>query len=327
MEVEIADLHCDLLSYLADDESRTPFNEEARCSVPQLQKGRVFFQTMAIFTQTEKQAVRSAQKQFEIFCTLPNIYPQTFAHLTSLQIPKPDGRVYIALAIENASGLCDENESLEKGFIRFSRYQTMGGPIIYISLTWNQENRFAGGNLSKVGLKRDGELFLEYLEGKRSAIDLSHTSDRSAYDILNYIDKKGLKVIPIASHSNFRAICNQPRNLPDEIAQEILKRRGVIGLNFFKAFVGKNLPDDFMRQVEYARSVGALNQFCFGADFFYDQQLPTSFYPPPFYYKPFSNAGCYPHLITYLNEILSQKEIEQIAHENLRDFFEILGAS
>ena len=71
---------------------------------------------------------------------------------------------------------------------------------------WNQENRFGGGNASDVGLKREGELFLEYLGGKGVAIDLAHPSDALAHDILNYIDKKSLKVTPIASHSNFRVI-------------------------------------------------------------------------------------------------------------------------
>ena len=73
---------------------------------------------------------------------------------------------------------------------------------------------------------------------KKIAIDLSHTSDFLAHDILNYIDKMGLNVRTIASHSNFRKIAEVVRNLTDEIAKEILKRGGVIGFNLFKSFVG-----------------------------------------------------------------------------------------
>jgi membrane dipeptidase len=317
----IADLHCDLLSYLAHDDKRDVLNTETRCSLPQLKKGNIFFQTLAIFTETGKKSVALAEKQFTIFRTLPKLYPD-FVRLTGLHIPSPhSSKIYIAAGIENASGLCNETESLEDCFARFDQYRSSAGPILYISLTWNHENRFGGGNTSKMGLKPDGERLLEYLEGKQIAIDLSHTSDALAHDILNTIDKKGLSLIPIASHSNFRSIADMPRNLPDPIAKEIIKRGGVIGLNFFKPFVGKNFPEDFLRQVDYARSLGALDQYCFGADFFYDKDLPTSLYPFPFYYEPFSDASCYPHFTTYLNEVFTKQEIEKVASTNIPAWF------
>ena len=320
----IADLHCDLLSYLAQDEKRSPCNGEVRCSLPQLKKGNVIYQTLAIFTETGPHSVVSAEKQFSLFSTLPQLYRDELTHLTELKIAEFNGHVQIAAAIENASGLCSKTEPLENCFDRFDQYRKIAGPIVYISLTWNHENRFGGGNLSPVGLKRDGELLLDYLDGKGIAIDLSHTSDALASAIFSYIDKKGLRLIPIASHSNFRAISNHPRNLSDEIAREILRRGGVIGLNFFKPFIGNNCPTDFMRQVDHARSLGALDQYCMGADFFYDGALSSSLaiYPYPFYYEPFGNAGCYLDLINYLTEGFTLQEIEKIAYSNLTHFFE-----
>ncbi|MCH9625536.1 MAG: hypothetical protein S4CHLAM123_07120 [Chlamydiales bacterium] len=319
----IADLHCDLLAYLALDEKRNVNDEAARCSLPQLQQGQVRFQTLAIFTETGKKSVSSAEKQFTLFRTLPKLHPNNFEHLKALEIPEPNGKIHIVAAIENASGLCNETESLESCFSRLSQYQKTAGPLIYISLTWNHENRFGGGNLSKIGLKKDGERLLDYLDGKGISIDLSHTSDALAYAILNYIDKKGLHLTPIASHSNFRTIANQARNLPDELAKEILQRGGIIGFNFVKAFVGKTYPDDFMRQVDYARSIGALDQFCFGADFFYDKDTSITLHPfLPFFYEPFGNASCYPELLDYLNEVFTKQELQKIANKNLAHFFE-----
>ncbi len=322
--MKIADLHCDLLSYLANDDSRTALNPDVRCSLGQLKKGKVSFQTMAVFTETNKKSVASAEKQLTIFRTLPKLHPEDFERITHLSIPQPRGKIFIAVAIENASGLCNETEPLENCFTRFDQYRETAGPIVYIGLTWNHENRFGGGNTTKVGLKPDGEALLNYLEGKQIAIDLSHTSDYLAHDILNYIDKKRLSLIPIASHSNFRTIADQPRNLPVELAKEIIRREGIIGLNFFKPFVGKNFPEDFQRQVDFARSLGALHQYCFGADFFYDKELPTSLYPFPFYYEPFSDAGCYPDLISYLNEVFTKQELEKVAWTNITRFFEKL---
>ena len=112
---------------------------------------------------------------------------------------------------------------------------------MYVSFTWNMENRFGGGALTTVGLKDDGKRLLEVLATNRIAVDLSHASDRLAYDIFNYIDKHKLDMKVIASHSVMRAIHHAPRNLPDEIAKEIIKRKGIIGLNFIAKFIGPDM--------------------------------------------------------------------------------------
>jgi membrane dipeptidase len=321
INVPVVDLHCDLLAYLAEKEERHADNEEARCSLSQLQKGRVLLQTLAVYSVTGKGSVASAEKQMTIFRTLPTLHPNGFQHLKKLELPKPNGKVHIVAAIENASGLCNESEKLEHAFSRFDQYRETAGPILYISLTWNKENRFGGGNHSKKGLKRDGELLLDYLDGKKIAIDLSHTSDALAHDILNYIDAKKLKITPIASHSNFRSIAKQPRNLPNELAKEIFRREGVVGLNFVKAFIGKQFPEDFTRQIDYARSLGGLDYYCFGADFFFDQDSSLALHPfMPFFYPPFGNSACYPEMIDYLNKVFSKQELEKISRTNFGNF-------
>lgn len=326
--MQIVDLHCDLLAYLAGTEERHAENEEARCSLPQLKKGGVFLQTLAVYTETGKDSVASAEKQLTIFRTLPTLYPEGFSHLKHLQLPEPDGKISIVAAIENGSGLAGENEKLENAFARFDQYQKTAGPLLYISLTWNHENRFGGGNYSKVGLKRDGELMLDYLDKRKIAIDLSHSSDLLAHDILNYIDAKGLRILPIASHSNFRKITKQPRNLPDELAKQVIARGGVIGLNFVKNFIGKSAPEDFIRHLDYARSIGGFDHFCFGADFFYDADMPLALHPfMPFFFPEFGDSGCYPAMLHHLNEVFTKQELEKIAHLNFRNFLKRLECS
>ncbi len=317
----VVDLHCDLLSYLAEKEERHAENKEIRCALPYLKEGNVVLQTLAVYSETGKNSVASAEKQFTIYRMLPQLFPDGFCHLRSLEMPPVNGKVHIVPAIENASGLCAEGEKLENAFSRFDLYRETSGPILYISMTWNHENRFGGGNHSKVGLKRDGELLLEYLDGKKIAIDLSHTSDALAHDILNYIEAKNLSIIPIASHSNFRKIADQQRNLPDDVAKEVIRRKGVIGLNFVKVFVGKRYPEDFMRQVDYARSLGGLDSYCFGADFFYEKDSSITHHPfIPFFFPRFGNSSCYPDLIKYLNEVFTKQELEKIAHKNFENF-------
>lgn len=296
-KIPIADLHCDLLSYLAEVPKRTLYDPESRCSMPLLKEGGVVFQTMAVFTETKAGSVECAERQISAFKSLPF---------------ELDG----ALAIENASGILEEDEDFEKGLERLRGI----GPFLYISLTWNNENRFGGGNAAQIGLKRDGELLLEYLNGKGHCIDLSHTSDALAHDILNYIDKKSLDVIPIASHSNFRAITDVPRNLPDEIARELIRRKGLIGINFVRHFIGKT-PSDFLRHIEHALSLGGEDRICFGADFFAALTIPAELdYLKPFFFSDFDNASCYPRLLELARPLFSEAQLEKIAYANFKEF-------
>jgi len=297
--MKIADLHCDLLSYLAEDESHTAHDPESRASIDFLKEGGVGLQVLPIFTKTGKGSVEQGTLQAEIFLGLEKKYPVFGSEIQT------------RLSIENGSGFCDEMEPLHKGLERLERW----GKIAYISLTWNGENRFGGGNETKVGLKKDGLQLLEWMSGKNIAIDLSHTSDRLAEEILKAIEK--LEIVPIASHSNFRKVTDHPRNLPDHLAKEIVVRGGLIGLNFVRVFLG-----DFIRQVEHADKLGLLDHLCFGADFFADHFLPPEKeYMLPMFNPGFENASCYPKVIGLLEKHLPHAIVEKIAYQNLIEFF------
>ena len=307
--MKIADLHCDLLSYLAEDPTHTAHDPASRASISLLKQGGVGFQTLAIFTQTEKGSVQKGTGQAEVFFELSKKYPVFGSD------------VQVRVSIENASGFCDETEPLSRGLERLEGWLKKAGRIAYISLTWNEENRFGGGNATDVGLKKDGLQLLQWMSGKKIAIDLSHTSDRLAEEILKAIEN--LDIIPIASHSNFRKISDHPRNLPDHLAKEIGARGGVIGLNFVRAFLGKQGPEDLIRQVEHADKLGLLDHLCFGADFFADHVLPPELeYLMPMFNPGFDNASCYPKVIGLLEKHLPHAIVEKIAYKNLTEFLQ-----
>lgn len=298
------DLHCDLLLYLAGGPPRTAFDPDARCSVPYLKEGGVVFQTLAVYTETAPGSTASAAKQISIFKT----HIQEFPEIAWMP------------AIENGSGVIEEGEKLELGLERLARWQRELKNILYLSLTWNTENRLGGGNFSTVGLKRDGEIFLEKLAELGICIDMSHTSDALAHDILNYIDKKGLKLRPIASHSNFRKFCDMRRNLPDEIAREIFKRGGVIGMNFVRKFVGPDFLPDLRRHIEHGIALGGERQLCFGADFFCTTDSPSKDLEP-YFMEGYGNASCYQKVLRELG--LPVPFLEGLSSKNLFAFLQV----
>jgi membrane dipeptidase len=140
--MRVADFHCDLLWYLSNDSKRTVMDSESQASVPLLKQGGVVIQTFPIYTVTGVSSALKGAKQFEIFEKLSHLDPDFFGP-----------RLRYKVAIENASGFCTEDESLEVGFKRLELWRKKF-PIQYISLTWNEENRFGGGAETTMGSRK-----------------------------------------------------------------------------------------------------------------------------------------------------------------------------
>jgi membrane dipeptidase len=83
-----------------------------------------------------------------------------------------------------------------------------------------------------------------------------------------------LQVPILASHSNFRTVFKHPRNLPDEIAREIILQKGVIGINFLRAFVNDKNPDALLDHIEYGMKLGAEDALCFWCRFLLYRKSP-----------------------------------------------------
>lgn len=301
MNLAIADLHCDLLAYLALSDQRSIHDVQTRCSLPQLQQGNVKQQVLAIYSQTGKNSTHFAQKQVRIF-------KECFRNFQQVGIEA-------IAAIENASGFFEEDEPLSTGFARFNQALNTLYPVLYLSLTWNDRNRFGGGNKASDGLTSDGELLLDFLAEKNIAVDMSHTCDFLAFDIINYIEKKDLPIKTIASHSNFRKITDMQRNLPDEIAQYIIANNGCIGINFIKKFVGEPFESKLIEQLQHGVALGGENHLCFGADFFCDLDFPQS--DKKFLFEiPYDQSNCYPFVIERLQNYFSQDQIDKFTYKN-----------
>lgn len=318
-----ADLHCDLLSYLQEAPHADPMiGGKIGCTIPDLLAGNIKFQVMAIYTGTEKGSVKLAKEQALLF---ENLIKQYHPYLSFFDIEKKEidfsnnAKIKIVTAIENASGICEENEALKTAFDNLNTIIKISGKPLYLGLTHHGENRFGGGNSSNVGLKEDGKALINYLSQLNIALDFSHTSDFLANDIINYIDKNNINISIIASHSNFRSVFQHARNLPDDIAKEIIKRNGLIGINLLRAFLNPNDKNAIYDHIKYGLELGASNNLCFGADYFYCDSHPDQT-RVPFFFEQHNNASKYPAILTEIENKMNGEITLKMASNNIQQF-------
>jgi membrane dipeptidase len=327
MKFPVFDTHCDLLSYLATVPNADPLNELAiPCALPLLKKGNVKAQVLAIYTTVEAISMQLALDQSVIFKQLLKKYADLLSPIDAdfLEQIESHSQIGIIASIENAAGLATEDAPLERAFHQLEDIISHTGQLAYISLTHHTENRFGGGNYSEgVGLKDDGRRLLDYISEKKIPIDLSHTSDLLAEAILNHIDQEKLVVPVIASHSNFRAIWDHKRNLTDEFAQEIVHRKGYLGMNFLRAFLDNENSERIVDHILYGFQTGLEDHLCFGADFFYTHDFPDPS-RHPFYFPIVEDASKYPSLLDKLSDSLSNAQLEKLAYQNVRNFYKNL---
>lgn len=320
----IIDLHCDLLGYLAFKEGSTPNDvDEIGCALPHLRAGGVKLQVCALFALTEEGSTEWGMKQGDIYRDLVRdevVRPWT-KDLVWDEIAE-DEHIYVLPAIENASNFAEENEKIEQALYRMEILMGKVGKPLYITITHHAENRFGGGNMTKVGLKPDGAVLLEYLDKRDIAIDLSHTSDLFAHEIFKYISARELEIPLIASHSNFRSIHVHARNLDQGYADYLFKKDGIMGLNFVSDFVGPK-PETLIEHFHHGHKTGA--RMAFAADYFAPSLMPEEYRRPMYFHPPHEDARCYPEIQKSLGAFMNEDELKAVCHGNALSFMRRLG--
>ncbi len=326
MHFPVADLHCDLLSFMAKVPKADPFDpSQIACAFPWLKAGGVRAQVLAIYTDVHPESMELASQQPDLFVKLLEYHPETVCRWDAdfQQEFEATEQLGIIASIENAAGIGTPTATWSEIYAQFDALLEKVGKLAYISLTHHTENRFGGGNYTEgIGLKEDGKRLLDYLAGKKIPVDLSHTSDLLAEGILHHIDRHHLPIPILASHSNFRRIWDHKRNLTDEFAQEIIHREGIIGVNFLRAFLDSEQPERLFEHLVYGSKLSD-QAIAFGADFFYTQDFPDRS-RHPFYFPLAENASKYPSILAHLGQELSEGQLRKLAYENVFRFYQNL---
>ena len=115
------------------------------------------------------------------------------------------------------------------------------------------------------GLKSFGKRMVEEMNELGMIVDVSHLSDGGFWDVAKIATKP-----LVASHSNAKEVCKHPRNLSREQFEAIKNSGGLVGLNFYKAFLNdvpeKACMEDVIRHAEYFLSLGGEDVLSLGGD-------------------------------------------------------------
>ncbi|MBI4444514.1 MAG: membrane dipeptidase [Acidobacteria bacterium] len=188
-----------------------------------------------------------------------------------------EGKVAALLGIEGGHAI--------DGDLRLLRvFHRLG--VRYMTLTWSNTNAFADSSGDQArwnGLNELGEQVVREMNRIGMIVDISHVSDETFWDTLRITTKP-----VIASHSSARALQNVPRNMTDEMLKAVAKNGGVVGINFYSAFLS---ADYARRSSEAGRSWESVESLMknFGGDL--DRvaaeryrlfEKPSTLEPPPF---------------------------------------------
>ena len=249
----IVDTHCDSLLRV-NSESGLVNSHNLSAKNPQLQLFAEFVPANGMPAEYRKKQIFHYLDIYISECQRLGIVP--VRDCQELNYAIENGLNSSILAIEGGGGLFASSDEIDM-------LHRMG--LRVMGLCWDtNELATSAWDADDNGLTAEGLRMVDTLSSYGIIIDVSHLSDKSFYDV---IERTAYPVI--ATHSNFRDICNSPRNLTLDMAQRIARRGGVIGLNLYPAFLndsGRADKNDIFRHVDYCLDKLGEDVMCFGCD-------------------------------------------------------------
>jgi len=158
-------------------------------------------------------------------------YPDQIGLATSaedIQHLVQQGKIAAVLTIEGGHQISEDLAVLRM-------YRRIG--ILSMTLTHFRSNSWADsatGPPDHNGLTDFGKGVVREMNRIGMIVDVSHVSDKTFYDALAVSSKP-----VIASHSSCRALADFPRNMSDDMLRALAKNGGVVGVNFYSAFLNQ----------------------------------------------------------------------------------------
>lgn len=201
--------------------------------IPRLRQGGVGAQFWAAYVPAdameEDDATEICLEQIDLIHRMVARYPDTFELATTaaqVRDIRQRGKIASLIGIEGGHTI-DNSLGVLRMFHQLGvRYMTLTHAD---SLDWAD----AATDAPKAdGLSEFGELVVREMNRLGMLVDISHVSVETMKDVLRVT-----RAPIIASHSSAAAVAAHPRNVPDDVLQQIAANGGVVMVNFYSGFV------------------------------------------------------------------------------------------
>ncbi len=99
----------------------------------------------------------------------------------------------------------------------------------------------------------------------------------------------------------------------------MIKRKGLIGLNFIRNCVDDTNPEMLYEHIQYGLDLGGEDAVAYGADFFFCKNHPDKS-RHPFFFKGYDDASAFNAINKEIEKRFSHELMEKISHKNALNF-------
>ena len=209
---------------------------------PRMKKGGLDAVFFAVFTsQGARTAVGNAKANAKAEQIFDSIYAATNRNRNICGIATTPEEAYklvkenksvVFIGVENGYPIGNDIANVKHFYDRGARY---------ITLCHTKNNDICTSSTDTAntkGISDFGVKVVQEMNRLGMMIDISHASDQSFYDVI-----KLSKAPVIASHSCARALCNNPRNLTDDMLRALAANNGVVQMCILSDYVKKSPPN------------------------------------------------------------------------------------
>ncbi len=202
--------------------------------IPRLRRGGVGGQFWSVYVPTSLEgpaAVKAVLEQIDVVHYMVARYPETFElALTAADIERihRKGKIASLIGMEGGHSIDNSLATLRATYDLGARYMT----LTHVKNTdWADA---AGVAPEHHGLTAFGEQVVREMNRLGMLVDLSHVSDDTMRAALK------VSIAPVIfSHSSARAVCNSPRNVPDDILKLTAENGGIVMACFLPGYVNE----------------------------------------------------------------------------------------
>jgi membrane dipeptidase len=289
-------------------------NGNTATDIKRLKEGKVSGQFWAIYASCStlgKDAIRIHMEQLDTIRRLIDKYSD------NLQFAKSSTEMMNAFKNKKIASLMglESGHAIDSSLSLLRIFYSLG--IRYMTLTYNCNLPWAtnhnvdvySNSSSYGGLTQFGRKVVQEMNRLGMIVDLSHTSYQTQVDALTES-----KAPVMFSHSVAYAICNNSRNVKDNVLELLGKNNGIIMINFYNNFLNCNSSQqpttikNVIGHLNYIKNLIGVNHIGIGSDYDGVYSVPIGL----------EDVSSYPNLFAeLLNDGWSESDLVKLAGGNV----------